>query len=216
MKRFLFLLVLAPFLFGCAKSPIEVNNFELAPGQPKVRNISKNGNNLYIRYNNDKFAVEAGVFEYNGIVVVPLDITNKEKKNIPPQDYSISLYDGRDFKEIKMLTRQDIILTKGRYQGSPPSLGISNQLIETTFQTISNIVSPPTKNQLLQTLNYAIDNYFSFRPIYAGETRKGIICFLVDFKLEYPLTLLVEVDKEKHFIYFWPQPKPIPQATPQT
>jgi len=204
MKRLAWLLVLVPFLFGCAKPPVEVNHFIPAPNQLHVKKAVKHNSETYSVYDNDRFKIETAIYEYKGIIVVPLEITNKEKKDIEPQEYKIALSDGRDYKEIKMLSRQDIILTRGRYQGNPPSLGLSNQLIETTFQTVSSIVSPPTKDRLIQALDYAINNYFSFRPIYAGETRTGILCFLVDFKLEYPLTLTLAAKEEKVHIYFWP------------
>jgi len=57
---------------------------------------------------------------------------------------------------------------------------------------------------MLKGLDDAIDNYFSFRAIYAREKREGILCFMVDFKLEYPITLMIKIKDKVAWIRFLP------------
>ena len=63
----------------------------------------------------------------------------------------------------------------------------------------------PTKGKLAQIIQYGIDNYFSYRPIYKGEQRSGILCFIPNFKLEYPLTLRVKIQKKTIDLLFYPE-----------
>lgn len=199
----LFIFILAVILLGCAEVPQEVKHFEPLADSPLEKVFLKD-NVPSIAYEDAVGKITASIFEYNTILAVPISITNKLSKDELPTEYSISLADGRDLKPIKMLKRDDLIKIKAKYLGEGSS-NLEDQLLEATVTNIMNVANMPTKDRVVKLLDEGINSYFAFRPIYAGEKREGVLCFLPDFKLEYPLTLMVKVRGEKIDFKFFPK-----------
>lgn len=209
MKKALLVLIVPLLLLGCGNTPVEVNHFDPVLDQPHLTKIVREDDDL-VSCQTNKFKVVAALYEYNSVIVMPLNISNKTGQTIQPKDYSISLHDGRDLKKIKMLTRTDLVKIKGKLEGSGSGGGgggIESMALEATVNAIMSATSMPTKNLMLKGLDHAINDYFEFRPIWANETRAGLLCFLVDFKLEYPLTLALKVRDERIDLKFRPRPK---------
>jgi len=61
------------------------------------------------------------------------------------------------------------------------------------------------KGRIRQALDQVVDNYFSFRPIYANDSRDGFLCFYTDFKLDYPLILRVKLKEDVVEFKFYPR-----------
>lgn len=201
------LLWLAPLalLLGCASSSVQpqITRFDPIMTEPQISSQVK-FNEVYASYEADTFNIAAAIFEYQSLYVLPLEIANKTDKNIEPSEYSVSLHDGRDLKLIRMLTLDDLIAVKNKMTGKS-SGGIESQIISTTVNTIMSLTSLSSQGEVMRGLDMAIDNYFSFRPIYKHETRKGILCFMINFRAEYPITLLVKLRGEEVKLKFMPR-----------
>ena len=204
-------LMLAAVLYvaGCAQAPMsaQINRFDPQLQPPYTKTFIQGGE-TYITYENLNYKISAALFEYQSIIVLPLEIFNHTAFEIRPEEYVVSLHDGRDLKPIKMLTRTDLQAARSKLGGGGGSSGgIQQQLIESTLNAIMEATNVSSKNTMIKSIDIAIDNYFQLRPIYAGEKREGILCFLVDFKLEYPITLMVKLKGEEIKLKFMPQMK---------
>ena len=211
--------ILLVFSAGCSGSDpgMTIDRFEPIINPPKVTASVKN-NESFINFKNNKYEITAGLFEAQSIMVMPISIANKSDNRIDTADYSISLHDGRDYKVIERLSRDTLITAKGKIEGNGSiSGGIEQQVISTLITTVMSLTSVSQKNQVLQGMDMAVNNYFSFRPIYAHETRSGVLCFVIDFKPEFPLTLKIKLKDEIIHLQFMPK-KESAQAnlTPQT
>ncbi|MFA4858553.1 MAG: hypothetical protein WC901_07215 [Candidatus Margulisiibacteriota bacterium] len=152
-------------------------------------------------YKSKEFEVVASVYEYNLVLGLIVAIKNNTTKDLTPTDYTIGLADGRDLKPIKMLSREDLIIVRDKVAGVS-NRALQDRLIDTAYNNAMKVANMPTKDQLLALLNMSIEKYFSFRPIYAGKTRQGLLCFVSDFTLEYPLTLKMRVKKQSFTVEF--------------
>lgn len=198
-----FSLLVAVIVGGCG-TPIEINRFDPITKIPGTKSFTLD-NEIYGSNENHQYRVAAALFEYNSVIVMPLEITNKTGRNIEPGQYSISLHDGRDLKTIRMLTRKELVAVKGKLEGNSSGSGLEGMALEATVNALMTAANMPTKNVMVQGLNHAINDYFSFRPIYAHETRRGLLCFLVEFKLEYPIALIVKIHGEEFKLKFMPR-----------
>lgn len=207
-KQLLLLLLFIPLLYGCGGTPIKVTRYDPIVLSEYLTVFTQNGEKL-VRYQDINYKVETALFEYNNIMLMPIEITNNTKTIIMPDDYSLSLYDGRDFMPIKMLTRQEIMKVKAQYESGKSGGSLQEQAIQGTLSLMMHALQPSDRSLIMKGLDKAIDDYFEFRPIYPLETRKGILCFFVDFKLEYPLSLNVNIKDEDISIEFLPRPKKI-------
>jgi len=200
-----FSLLLVIIVGGCG-TPIEINRFDPITEMPGVKSFTLD-NEIYASNANAHYRVAAALFEYNSVMVMPLEITNKTGRNIEPGQYSVSLHDGRDLKTIRLLTRKELVTVKGKLEGNGSGGGLEGMALEATVNALMTAANVPTKNVMIQGLNHAINDYFSFRPVYDHETRNGLLCFLVEFKLEYPITLIVKIHGEPFKLKFMPQKK---------
>jgi hypothetical protein len=201
MKKFLPLSLLLLLILGCAAvtTTLDITYFEPIPDSPGMKTFVQD-KITYVNYENHDYRITAALFEYNDICIVTLSITNETSSDVKSSDYSVGLYDGRDQKPLKIVSREDITAVRAKYAGSSSGLEITGdtvKAVESAVTAIIGVVKPSTNDMVVKGLDQAIDNYFSFRPIYAKECRDGILSFLVDFKLEYPLTLKIKLRKEE-------------------
>jgi hypothetical protein len=196
----------AAFLCGCAQVPLDVNRFDPVLDRKGITTVTI-ANETFAEYETPDLRLTTAIFEFNGVIANSLEIRNNSDADLPVSEYSFSLADGRDLKPIKILSRQDLVATRTKLAGGGSSGNIQDQLIQATVDTILNSINTPTKNKLINIVDEGIKNYFSFRPVYAQGKRSGVICFLPDFQLEYPLTLTVKVRGETACFKFNPRKK---------
>lgn len=180
-------------LIGCVQVPLDVKEYVPQIKNAKIVPAPLSNIEAFEVIDSDEFNVVASLYEYNGVLALALAITNKTSEEILPKDYSIRLADGRDCKKIKMLTREEMMQIRARYGGSK-NYNMQDQFIEATMSNAMRAINVPTKEKLGAIADVGISNYFAFRPIYAKEKRFGVICFIPEFKLEFPLTLFVEIN----------------------
>ena len=207
MKRTALLILLLPLLCGCAQAPLDVNRFDLISSLPNVTTASKEGG-AYAVYDGPGSKVTAALFEYQNVYVVHLAIENKTSTDVQTKEYSVGLYDGRDYMPLKALTRKDLLDFKAQYSkpsGAVASFGAPDVVAALT--NVVNTVVPSSRAAILESIDHAVDSYYVFRPIYSHETREGIICYLLDFKPEYPITLRVALKGQNIDFKFMPEKK---------
>ena len=206
-KYILLLGLAAIVLVGCSSAPYEINRFEPQDDAAPTRVVMKDGEK-YLAFEGKNIDISAALFEYNNIIVLPLTMVNKTNKTIPAEDYSLGLYDGRDYKPIKLVTRDDLSKFRAGMSGKGTAvIPLENQAVQVAFSAIAGVIQPSEKDAIVKGLDVAINDYFEFRPIWAGEARKGILCFLVDFKLEYPLILEITMEGKPIRLRFLPEKK---------
>jgi hypothetical protein len=182
--------------FGSVTNPPEIDTFVSAELSIKGENMT--------RYTSPKYKIETAVFEALSIMIVPITIFNNTGDDLQPSEYSISLYDGRDMKLIKMLSRSDMIKVQDKLKGGTGG-GLEQQVVNSAMDSFMSITNSTDKQALIQGLDAAINNYFSFRPVYAYDKRFGVLCFLLDFKAEYPISLKVKIQKQDIILKFFPK-----------
>ena len=195
------MLLLLPLLMLCGCSaPLEINRFQPAPGQAELTVINK-ANEDHLRYADPDYIVTAALFEARNVFVLSLEINNRTDARINPQDYSIALCDGRDLKPLLQFSREDIINFKLAYETGQP-IKTGEPAVDAALTTVGRLFQPSSRTETLKSLDQAIEDYFSFRPLYPGETREGILCYHADFRLEYPLSLVTKI-KGKTITFKW-------------
>ena len=204
MRKWLFLTLVVMLLFCGCTAPIRINRFDPVADGPNLKTFTRD-NETYSSFEDNNYRVTAALFEYNSVMVLPLEIFNKTGSDIEPQEYSVSLHDGRDLKQIKMLKRQDLMAVRGKLGGKSFGKDLEGMAIDATVNILMDAANVNTQKTMIKGLDQAIHDYFSFRPVYALETRQGLLCFLVDFKLEYPLTLMLRIRNEHIQLRFLPQ-----------
>ncbi|MFA5113901.1 MAG: hypothetical protein WC529_06380 [Candidatus Margulisiibacteriota bacterium] len=190
---------------GCAQVPLATTNYEPQVDQPGLKSVVI-GNDTFAEYTLPDCRITSAIFEFNNVIAVSLEIRNLTGQDLGVKEYAVSLADGRDLKPVKMLTRQDLVATRAKMSGGTGG-AIQDQLIQATVDTIMNTMNTPTKEKLIKIIDQGIAEYFDFRPVYANDRRGGVLCFVPDFQLEYPLTLTVKIKGEPHIIKFLPQVK---------
>jgi hypothetical protein len=210
MKRRISLILLLPLLIlcGCA-APVEVHRFKPAAGQPNIAVITQ-ANEDHLRYTDPDYPVTAVLFEAKNVYILSLAIANRTPVRVNAKDYSVGLYDGRDLKPLTQFTRNDILSFKLSYQSGKP-VKTGEPAVDAALGTIMQVFDPSSRSEIIKSLDKAIDDYFSFRPLFPGETREGILCYHADFRLEYPLTLMVKI-REKPIVFKW---LPLKKAPPK-
>lgn len=195
------------FLAGCAgplPPEVKIIRFDPVIDSPQVRSFTR-ANETYISFESDGYAVDAAVFESQAVIFIPLTVYNNSGKEILPADYSVSLHDGRDLKLIKMLSRDEISSIKAKLEGRPGGVNIETQVINTAVDSFMSLAGNSGKQVIIKAMGYAVDNYFSFRPIYPREKRTGVLCFILNFKAEYPITLKMQMWNEVSYLQFMPR-----------
>ncbi|MBU0672838.1 MAG: hypothetical protein KJ732_07425 [Candidatus Margulisbacteria bacterium] len=200
------ILISALLITGCSSVPIEIKHFVPVLNLPAVHRSVKYGDEG-VEFESKDYHISAVLFESNNIIVLPLSIQNRTAAAIDAGQYSVQLFDGRDFKPVKLISRDDLVKVRANYEGASQSLGSEQQVLTAALTAVANTISPSSKSYIMEGMDHAIDNYFQFRPIYALETREGILCFLVDFGLEYPLNLKIKIRDRDIDLFFMPKPE---------
>ncbi len=202
----LFLLLCGSLLLisGCFQNPIQdpIQITKYCPKENPILASSFLSNwDMYEIYRDQDVVINSSIYNVNGGVILFIAIFNNTREDISTTNYSITLTDGKDKKPIRMLERSDLIALKSKYlTGSSGSL--QDQLIQNTVDTAMKTVNLSTKDKIIEVINQGINNYFSFRPIYAGKTRQGIICLIPDFNLEFPLNLTIKINNKTFITQF--------------
>lgn len=209
MKRKLFLLLLAILLScGCAKAPVTVDYYQPAAKLPNDK-ITAQGNFLFISNVNDDYAVKAMLSGGENIMVVYLTIDNKTVSDLTAADYSVRLTDGLDRKPLQLISREVVMAYRAQVAaGDKVSSG--NAMVDAALTQLSGMVKSMGSTELAQfltSMNWAIDHYFAFRPVYAKRSREGVLCYFVNFIREYPLTLEIKIKNKTIDFDFLPLKK---------
>jgi len=201
MQKIKYAALLLPLLILCGcTAPLEIHRFQPAPGQPDLTVITK-ANEDHLRYADPDYVVTAALFEAQNVFVLSLEINNQTDSRINAQDYSVALCDGRDLKPLLQFSREDIINFKLAYESGQP-IKTGEPAVDAALTTVLKLFQPSSRTETLKSLGQAIEDYFSFRPLYPRETREGILCYHADFRLEYPLSLVVRI-KDKTIVLKW-------------
>lgn len=196
-------------VLGCAANRLpmqpQVDRFQPIITEPAVSTFINNGE-TFISYEADDYPLSAALFEFQSILLLSLQIHNLTDTDLKPEEYSVSLHDGRDLKLITMLSRTDMMVVKDKLQGKSTGGGLENQVIQGALNAVSGVTSVISKSDVSHGLDLATNNYFSFRPIYKHATRDGILCFVLDFHPEYPITLMVKIRDQLTKLKFMPKP----------
>jgi hypothetical protein len=136
-------------------------------------------------------------------MVLPLYIKNKTNDTVQPEDYSIALFDGRDLMPIRMLTLNDLKAIRNK-NANPQGFNLLNPSVQGAVSAVDSLIKLPGNTSVNSSFDYIQNNYFSFRPLYANETRYGALVFFHDFKLELPVTLIITIKGERNVFFFNP------------
>ena len=204
MKRsWLLLLLLFPLLYGCESAPVKIDRYLPAPGSA-LETVTSQGLDKFINYADDELAVTAAISGSGNIFVVSLMIDNKSAEDIGAADYSARLVDGRDEKPLQLVSRE-VVIEYRKKLATGQEIKSGNAMLDTALNQLSALTRTTGRSELAQyirSVDWAIDHYFAFRPVYAREAREGILCYYADFILEYPLTLKLKVrGKALNFIF---------------
>jgi hypothetical protein len=205
---FLFILLcISIFLStGCAVTSPQIQIEYYDPVETPTSTVTVEGVIQYITQKNDKYEITACLISGKNIFATDLEIKNKTKKELQPEDYSISLFDGRDRLELQMISKEVVENFRAK-AAAGQSIKTGNTFLDYSLTSFAGIVenaTPLTKSQYNALIGIVIERYFSFRPIYPNYTRRGILCFFHTFIIEYPLILKVEIKKEIYEFKFWP------------
>jgi len=198
---------------GCtAQVPPEVNVYKPVNLPAGVIEMQK-PHATYAQWENNRFKVLAALFEYNGIYVADVEITNKTNGNVQPNEYSVALTDGNDRLNFRVISAETIQVIRDGIRGEKGGqLGLNDaeQRVLDAAVSIFQSMKPSDADLLKKSLNMVIDQYFAFRPLWAGQTRKGLIAFQPEFRLEYPLRLSLAIKGDRTEIIFMPSKGGLP------
>jgi len=198
-------LMAAVIVAGCAKPPVKVKLYEPVITAPNQKIEDKNGQKL-IEYFDSDVAVSASIVGAQGIMVVSLRITSLTGKDIPADEYSIELADGRDFKPLRLVSRE-VVMEYRKNLSTGQEIKSGNGMLDlalTQFGGIIQDMGNTERSEFLKSVDWAVDHYFALRTIYVNEPRAGVLCYYADFILEYPLTLRIKLRQKPIDLQFKP------------
>jgi hypothetical protein len=210
MKYFSFIigaLLVAAFAIsdlGCDHSSSFVNMDRYYIYQPaNLKQTFKHGEQYFVQEVKD-VDLTFTLFGYKDFLAIPLVIRNKTGSDIKPEDYGISLYDGRDLKPITMITKDELCIAEKKML-YVKDFNLLNPSVQGAVSAIDSLIDMPANASLGDDIDGIINNYFEFRPIYAKSAREGYLVFFHDFNLEYPVTLRITLNGEDKYFYFMPR-----------
>jgi hypothetical protein len=195
MKRTFFLLLLViPLFYGCAKAPVEVDRYQPVAKLPNEK-IEVRDDLQYIDHVDDEYAASAVLAGAENILVVSLRIENKTGLDLAASDYSVRLTDGLDRKPLQLISREVVSQYRDRI-ATGGEIKSGNAMVDLALTQLGGMARTMGSSQLAQfitSVDWAVDHYFAFRPVYANRSREGVLCYSVNFILEYPLTLEIKI-----------------------
>ena len=211
MKKTLWLLLLfIPLLCGCAKAPVTVEYYQPAATSPGQK-IAAEGNFLFISQADDDHAVKAMLTGGDNVLVVYLQIDNKTGANLDAADYSVRLTDGPDRLPLPLISREVVMAYRAQVAAGD-KIASGNSIADAALMQLDSMVKNMGSTEIAQfltSMNWAIDHYFAFRPVYAHRNRAGVLCYYINFIREYPLILSVKIkDKTVNFDFLPIKGKP--------
>jgi hypothetical protein len=208
MKKLVIVLIClaaAVIIVGCSKPPVNIKLYEPVITSPNQKIEAKN-NQKAIEYFDDDYAVSASMVGSQGIMVVSLRIVARTGKDIPAEEYSIELADGRDFKPLQLISRE-VVMEYRKKLSTGQEIKSGNGMLDLALTQFSGIIQDmgnTERSEFLKSVDWAVDHYFSFRTIYVNEPRQGVLCYYADFILEYPLTLRIKLRQKQIDLQFKP------------
>ena len=195
-----------PLLAGCANPPVKVEHF--VPLTATAReDIVMRGEYPFIEHSDKDHWISATLAGAQSVYIVSLKVVNKTAADLEPEDYSVSLVDGRDAKPLSLISREAVIGYRAHLAGGGQELKSGSPMADIALAQLNKVVGSlgeTQKSELLQSIDSAIEHYFAFRPIYAGEARDGVLCYYPNFILEYPLILKLKLRDKTLDLKFWP------------
>lgn len=181
-------------LSGCSKSvPIMAALVPQAVGSEQT--IGEQNGEQYIAYQSDEYNISAHLYGKVSMFGLALRIENKTDNTIGTAEYSVGVYDGRDHKPLKIIDRDKVIVYRNKL-ASGGSLKTGNSMVDYSMGQITGLFQSMTRSEAsvyLSYIDWAVNNYYSFRPIYAHEAREGILVAETDFMPEYPIVIVVKI-----------------------
>ncbi|MFH1683463.1 MAG: hypothetical protein ABIA67_01125 [Candidatus Margulisiibacteriota bacterium] len=187
--------MLFPLVCGCAELPVDIIHYEPIVSSADQKIVSR-GNNNVIEQTSAGHAVSAMLAGSENVFVLVLKIENKTSADIKAADYSIALTDGRDEKPLALLPREAVIDYRSKLAGGQ-EIKSGNAMMDLALAQLGRMTKSMSSSHLkefLQSVDWAVDHYFAFRPIYAHDSREGVLCYYAAFIPEYPLTLKLKLN----------------------
>ncbi|MFA4967888.1 MAG: hypothetical protein WC624_06730 [Candidatus Margulisiibacteriota bacterium] len=195
MKRTLFLLLLViPLLCSCAKAPVVIDRYQPVAKTANEK-IEVQDNYLAIKNVDADHAITAMLSGAENIVIVYLKIENKTGLDLTAADYSVRLTDGLDRKPLQLISREMVMEYRARVAVGD-KIASGNAMVDLALTQLENMAKTMGSTELAQfitSIDWAIEHYFAFRPVYANRSREGVLCYSVNFIREYPLTLEIKI-----------------------
>ena len=188
----LLLLTIAIIFSGCGNNVQSISLTRYHVTSPTNLNPVIRFNEQYYVDATQDYNITFAMFGYKEFIAVDMSIKNKLFFDLSPKDYSIALFDGRDHLPIKLIDRDELALVEKKLI-DPKGFNLTSPSVQGVFSSVNSIISMPENSSLGQNIQNIINNYFAFRPIYARSARNGWLAFFHDFKLEYPLILIVKI-----------------------
>ncbi len=209
MKKAIFAFVVAALigtlLCGCENPPLEIHTFYPINLKPDMT-VTRDGKIPVVTRSGANCDVTVSLVEYKSVFLSSIEIKNKTARDVASSEYSIVLSDGRDRKPITPLSAASLREIRDRVDegGGGVKLYGPEKALEGAVNALIAPISPSSGKTVKAALDVILERYFAFRPIYAHETRKGLLTNLLDFPLEYPLDLTVTVRGERSDFQFMP------------
>ena len=201
-------LLLAVTLLGCAPAPVKIIRYEPVAISPREM-VAVRGGEKYLDYMDEDYEISAALHGSENVFVISLRLMNKTAQDLKASEYSIGMTDGLDYKPLQLISRE-VVIEYRRKISTGQDIKSGNSMLDLGLNQLSGMVRGIGRtefSQFLLSVDWAIAHYFAFRPIYAGRTREGVLCYYADFILEYPLTLRFRLKNRPIDFRFLPPPE---------
>ncbi|MFA5839162.1 MAG: hypothetical protein WC890_00735 [Candidatus Margulisiibacteriota bacterium] len=172
------------------------------------QSIEGEGIDQFIAYRSAEFNISAKLYEKVSLFGLDLRIENKTGNTVGTLEYSVGIFDGRDHKPLTILTREQVIDYRNKI-ATGGSIKTGNSMVDYSIGQISGLFQTMTRGETsayLAIIDWGINHYFAFRPIYANEDREGVLVAASNFMLEYPVAVVIKIRDKKIDLRFLPPP----------
>ena len=160
--------------------------------------IEEQNGEEYIACQSDEYDISAHLYGKVSMFGLALRIENKTNNTVGSAEYSIGIYDGRDHKPLKIIDRDKVIVYRNKL-ASGGSIKTGNSMVDYSMVQITGLFHSMTRGEAsvyLSYIDWALEHYYAFRPIYAHEAREGILVAETDFMLEYPIVVVIKINNK--------------------